>query len=332
VRYPAFVSDYEARYVDGLAGPDSLAWDTYASTLTGGNFRFRNSFSCKRFYTAAPSITVELYSTQGTYPGIGVVDVYANGAFVQSVAGTLNAKTTTVVNLPSAGTQQLVEVFDSENNAGLIAACLRAWVPAGYSMSKIAPSAPSWRLVCAGDSILSGVIYDGSSYGDCRRYGVSGLLRDSFPGRVANVGYGGDSLFNEYTAGVNSIVPLATQINALADGTTRNDLILNFGHNDPGAGWSSQAQFQAQYQALISAVAPHFTNVWVWGILVASSDYSGWNAVIQAALTGAAPPNGTYVNTQAAGWPVIGDMLDGAHPTPAGSVKMHTMTRALLGF
>jgi hypothetical protein len=314
---PGWVDAYTSQYLDGL-GSDLCAWDTYTSTLVGGNYRLRNSLSSKRIYTTADSITVKAWSTQTTYPGIGVVDVYVNGVFVQSIACTANTVTTATVTLPFPGTQQLVEVFDSANNAGLIASVRLVNVPDGHTYAAITPSAPAVRLVLVTESRTLAVTNDGVTFGDSRRLSIAGLLRDTFAGRVANVGYGGDSLNAEYVAGGNSMAPLAAQTNALCDGTTRNIVLYNLIYNDRG-----NANFATQLASYVAGLRPDIEKIGMQSF-VSGSDTSSLDASVASIFTAA--PNGRTIVPRGGSWPDLTMFPDDVH----GNEAMHATATPLI--
>jgi hypothetical protein len=337
---PDWVLDYTNRYVDILASSGS-AFDVCSDALPDQNHRVRNALASVRFTTSASQISIEYWCTFAYQQT--TIDTFVNGTLVSTITPvSTGSVVTATVNLPSPGTAQLVEVYESEQWPGQIGTAIRrVYVGSGNGLSPITPSAPSRRMVVCGDSIAGGSLAEPESQG------WIGLTRADYPGRVTMTGWAGAGIYNR-TASGTSVTALANEVVAGMDGTGTNEVWLALVYNDyygsdgTGiAGWTAAGGFTTLYTALVNAIltAKPAAKIWCAGPIITTvvaanqngETISTFRSATSALVTALADSRVAYVDAWS--WLLVGDLTsDGIHPGTVGHAKYHTQLRSTLGY
>jgi len=242
-----------------------------------------------------------------------------------------------LLSLGSPGTTKTVEIevgpqsFNiTQPNAGNYPT--EAWVPPGRSLSFVPQSAPTRRLVAVGDSIFTGQA--------ATQYQASGcaiLTRNTYPGQVTYLSAGVYSLFELSTQKYANVTTLANAINALADGTGTNELLLQVSTNDFGLSqWSSVANFQTAYQNLLTLVGPSFSKVWIQTAGqrtdIPSNSFGQLISQYRTAVSGAAVATGIGTVIDGTTLYTLTGSSDNLHPAASEQINYAANLKTAMGF
>lgn len=336
---PSWVSAFEmSNVIDGLYS-SAKVWDNGEDNPVSLNYRQRSGLASFRFNTSSTTLYIEYYAN-AAYPAQESIDVFSNGSYVTTVSVSNGTVLTATVTLP-AGSNKLIEVYEgSQNNTGTVAGSWirRLSVPAGQTLTPLSPTPPTNRIVVYGDSKSAGFSVEPMTQG------WTGLVRlDPYPGRLTSTARGNRSLYQDYAANGNSIIPTADLIAAECDGTVQNIVWIDIMYNDYYgiAGWTAAGSFKTNYKALIARLQTYakINTIYCVGTIVASSESANLNGDTLGAFRTAVSQavselggNAVYVDATATGWPTTSDLSDGIHPSVTGMSKYHTKFKALLGY
>jgi hypothetical protein len=281
---PSLTPCAETRY----GSLNGLLWDSRLATIktdaNGTTYQLCDSFARTVGVTSALSASVEVYSDEYVLGNTAAAEMGLSvaGAWVSSTL----AVPVVVASLPLPMTMELQLGAGSAKTWGIIAG--EQQVPAGVSTSRwgtypIAlrvpsllwdgttttassmsrPTRPAFRIVVAGDSIITGF----ATQPTMTRDGIVPLMRLDSTASITCHGAGTDSVTN-----IASTAPLVAQTAALLvsmlDGSAKNTLYLQYMVNCVIHVSATVAQFTSWYEALLTAVIAQATAAGVPSLVI----------------------------------------------------------------
>ncbi len=327
--------------------------DTTAPVLQtgadGAIYSRRSELARLSFTTDATLVSIEIAGALFTYLiASAFIEVQVNGAHQTTVPIVVtDVKQAFDITLP-AGAKTVTLIESQHANPGtptisvLCTSVTGISVPPGNTFAIVSPAAVQKRLVCYGDSITGGSLATSPQVG-----GWLSLVRTDYPtsgtGGVTAEAWGSRSLFEDYTAGSNSIATLVAKIVAECDGTSTNTLWIAIGTNDYGLNLWTAAAFQTQYTALlvalraalpslvifcaspISRVAPSAETANGVGSTLGNYRTAISNAVTAAAVGATFVDASAYVSSP-------NHNADGVHPNDAGHAAYKAALKIAVGY
>lgn len=309
-----------------------MAWDPIVSGRLGVNAP--NGQAVLALSVAAGTRTLDLFGYANFVPGPSVnsdfgVGVYVDGAWSTELTPAANGLWASSVALD--GSAHSIDVVSAYQNYHTNTTALGNWLTGYQGATLRTVAAPTRRLVCYGDSIVTGAFAQ-----PVAEFSWFARTRAVYPGRISGEMYGGRQLLddtNGTSGGFANVTALAARLVALVQlggTTTTREAWLAIGYNDWHNTTMTAAAFATNLAALCDAIhaADSTVLIYLQSILITGTEATtNGNAELPSAFRSAAvtASTGRAFVTSVSGTALMsagGLNADGVHPSTNGHASI----------